>query len=66
MNTTKPGFKTTEFWLTAAAMIVGLLLASGAFVDGAIAQGLGVASSALAAMGYSYSRGTAKAGTSGS
>lgn len=56
----KPGYKTTEFYLTVAATIVGLLMASGAFESGAVAQGLGVVASALAAMGYSYSRAKAK------
>ena len=58
----KPGYKTTEFWLSLAAAIVGALLASGAFEDGsAVARLLGVVASALAAIGYAASRGFVKA-----
>lgn len=57
----KPGFKTTEFWLTAIAMIVGLVMASGAVPDDSgLSRALGIAAAALAAMGYSVSRGQAK------
>lgn len=55
----KPGYKTTEFWLTFAAVIVGLALESGAF-GGTIMNGLGLAAAALASAGYSWSRGIAK------
>ena len=59
----KPGYKTTEFWLAAAAQIVGLVLASGVLAEGSLGlQIAGLASSALASAGYSYSRGTAKSG----
>jgi hypothetical protein len=58
---TKPGFKTSEFWLTTLATVVGLLVASGAFVDtSALGKGLALVASALAAAGYSYSRALAK------
>lgn len=58
----KPGWKTTEFWLTVAAQVVGMLLASGVVHDGSgFAQALGVAATALAAAGYSVSRGKVKA-----
>ncbi len=56
----KPGYKTTEFWLSAIATLVGLVMASGASVDGPIAQGLGFAAAALSAAGYSVSRGMSK------
>ncbi len=57
----KPGYKTTEFWLSAAAAITGLLLASGVVpVDGSSAQIVGLIATALTAMGYSVSRGRAK------
>lgn len=59
----KPGYKTTEFWLSTVAVIVGLVMASGAIVEGSqAAQIAGFIASALAAMGYSYSRGNTKAG----
>jgi len=53
----KPGFKSTEFWLSAAAALVSLLMASGAFGDdSSFAKALGFASAALASLGYSASR----------
>lgn len=61
----KSGYKTTEFWLSVAAMVVSMLLASGVVADGsALASGLGLVASALAAAGYSWSRGKAKAADS--
>lgn len=58
---TKPGWKTSEFWLTAAASVVGLALASGAFPDeSGVGKVLGVVAMALASAGYSVSRGAAK------
>jgi len=57
----KPGYKTTEFWLTSAAAVLGLLFASGVISDGSqIDKVLGMASTVLAGMGYSVSRGLAK------
>lgn len=59
----KPGYKTTEFWLTLAAVLVGLLMASGVIGDGsALGKGLAFIASALASAGYSYARGIVKAG----
>lgn len=52
---TKPGWKTTEFWLAAAAAFVGALIATGA-VTGTWQAVLGAVASALAAVGYSTSR----------
>ncbi len=61
----KPGYKTTEFWLTVAASIVGLVLASGIFpAEGEIVKIVGLAAMVLASLGYSQSRGQAKAGES--
>lgn len=58
----KPGYRTTEFWLTLLATIVGMLTASGAFADaGPVGKGLALVASALAAAGYSYSRAQVKA-----
>jgi hypothetical protein len=57
----KPGYKTTEFWMTAAAALIGLLLASGVIPsDSGIDKALGMAAAALAAMGYTFARGMAK------
>ena len=66
---TKPGYKTTEFWLSLVAMLLGVLMSSGVMdsvpetsiwskiVGGAIA--------ALAALGYTASRAKAKASNGG-
>ena len=57
----KPGYKTTEFWLSAAAALVGLLIASGAFEEtSTVGKVIALAASSLAALGYSVSRGIAK------
>ena len=57
----KPGYKTTEFWLTAAAAIVGLLFASGIIpTDSSLYKLLGLAATTLGTMGYAVSRGMVK------
>jgi hypothetical protein len=57
----KPGYLTTEFWLTVAAATVGLLLGSGFFPsDGPIVQALGIVAAGLASLGYSFSRAKTK------
>jgi hypothetical protein len=57
----KPGYKTSEFWLTTIAILVGTLIASGAFADTtALGRALAFIASALTAAGYSYSRGLVK------
>lgn len=58
----KPGYKTTEFWLSAVTTLIGLLMTSGVIMPGSTwdkAIGLGMA--ALATMGYTASRGNVKA-----
>jgi len=57
----KPGYKTTEFWLSLAAILISAILSSGIVAGGsAIAQALGLALGALSAAGYSVSRGIVK------
>ena len=56
----KPGIKTSEFWLTAIAMLVSLFLASVVMTSEIILQVAGIVSAALAALGYDYSRAKAK------
>jgi len=60
----KPGYKTTEFWLTTAATLLGLLLASGVLDDLAAThwavKAAAAAGSLLAALGYTVSRGGVK------
>lgn len=54
---TKPGFQTSEFWLSTAATVGGILLASGAIADGSVAaQVVGGVLSLLASLGYTASR----------
>jgi hypothetical protein len=60
----KPGYKTTEFWLSTAAALVGIAIASGAVNPdggGAWDKITGMIVATLAAMGYSYSRASVKA-----
>jgi putative Mn2+ efflux pump MntP len=53
----KVGYKTTEFWLSFAAMIVGAALASGAFpTESGAERILGLAATILASLGYTVSR----------
>ena len=59
----KTGYKTTEFWLTLAVVVVGTLTASGVFGDddGAVViQAIGILITALAPSVYTISRGIAK------
>lgn len=57
----KPGWKTSEFWLSTVAMLLGQAYASGAIADGGTASKIaGLAVSVLAALGYTVSRGMAK------
>lgn len=73
---TKPGIKTTEFWIAAVANLVPLLVLTGVVApdqadvvtenaNGAI-SGIFLAvtsiGAAIASFGYSYSRGKAKSG----
>lgn len=58
----KPGYKTTEFWLSAVATIVGLVLASGIVPsNGPWVQVTGLITGVLGALGYTVSRGSVKA-----
>lgn len=56
----KPGFRTTEFWLTLAAMVVGSIYASGAVESDSALRILGLVSGVLGALGYTVSRGMVK------
>jgi hypothetical protein len=57
----KPGFKTTEFWLSTIAIILGVLMTSGAITAGSPwDKGIGLVVAALASMGYSASRANVK------
>ena len=72
MNETKPGYKTTEFWLSLLATLLGFLLASGVMdavpEESWIAKLIGGVVAVLATLGYSASRAKVKsdAGNGGS
>ena len=60
----KPGIKTTEFWFSTAAALVGVLFACGAIAEGtSIDKIMGMAATVLAGLGYTVSRGMAKKGS---
>jgi len=53
----RPGYKTTEFWLSLAAVAVGAVQASGIVPnEGIWAQVLGTVTVALVALGYTGAR----------
>jgi len=57
----KSGWRTSEFWLVAATVLVGLLNTSGLFEDTTLwAKVIGGAISVLAALGYSWNRSQVK------
>jgi hypothetical protein len=57
----KPGYKTTEFWLTLLAMLLGALWGSGLVSDGStFDKVLGFAAVVLGQLGYTVSRGLSK------
>ena len=62
MEPSKPAYKSTEFYLSLAAMLIGALLASGVFPDSSPwLKLLGAVSSILGALGYTASRTFVKA-----
>jgi hypothetical protein len=57
----RPGYRTTEFWLSFAAMLVGAAMSSGAFADTSdVMKYLGMGASLLSALGYTVCRTWAK------
>lgn len=60
-----PGYKTSEFWLSTLATVIGLAYAAGIIhVDGStgLDKAIAFAASTLAAIGYSVSRSIVKKG----
>ncbi len=58
----KPGYKTTEFWLTAAVHMLTMFMAAGIFPDThVVAKVCAFALSALAQLGYTMARAKSKA-----
>jgi hypothetical protein len=61
----KAGFRTTEFWLSAVATVVGLVMASGVLpeqTDNLWVRLVGGVVAMLAALGYTASRAKVKSG----
>lgn len=57
----KPGWRTSEFWLSTSAQIIGMLLASGVVPsDGQMIKILGLASAVLSTLGYTVARAMTK------
>ena len=57
----KPGWKTTEFWMSSIAALLGIAYASGLIgADTGVDKVLGIVASTLAGLGYAVSRGLAK------
>lgn len=62
-NAPKPGYKTTEFWLSAVAVLLGLAMASGAIADGSMAATIvGGVTTLLSSLGYTAARAKVKNG----
>jgi hypothetical protein len=61
MDSVKPGYKTSEFWLSMGALIVGALFASGVFpAESGGEKVLGLAATVLTTLGYTVSRSIVK------
>jgi len=61
MNVVRPGYFSTEFWLSLASLLVGALLASGLFPsEGVWAQVAGAVVVVLNSLGYTVTRGQLK------
>jgi len=61
ITTVKPGYKTTEFWLSAIATAVGLLIASDCIPEtSAVMKIVGLGAAVLSSMGYSAARASVK------
>lgn len=58
---TKPGFKTSEFWLKVGAMALTAAYASGALTNNTALAIAGIAATILGALGYTVSRTMIKA-----
>lgn len=56
----KPGYKTTEFWLTLLAAVVTALYSSGAIVNPRLVGVIGLVATVLGALGYTVVRGGVK------
>ena len=60
----KPGIKTSEWWLSLAALLTGALLSSGLVSNSLALQCIGGVATLLTALGYQVSRSFVKASES--
>lgn len=61
---TKPGYKTTEFWMSLIAVAIGAVQASGVVpMEGPWGQVMGMITAALVALGYTGARLSMKKGS---
>ena len=57
----KPGYKTSEFWLSLAAVVVSYVISAGIWEDGTIqSKAVTIVATVLAALGYTSSRAIVK------
>lgn len=59
--TVTPGWKTTEFWLKLAALLLTAMYASGAVTNNTALAIAGIAATILGALGYTVARAWVKA-----
>ena len=59
----KSGFRTSEFWLKVAAMVLTAVFASGALTNSTAIAIAGIAATILGALGYTVSRTMVKNGS---
>ena len=52
----KPGYKTTEFWMACAAVLLGGFVASGVQVEDNVSQWIGTLQTMFITLGYTGSR----------
>lgn len=57
----RPGYRTTEFWLKLAALLLTALYASGAMTNDKVLAIAGIVGTILGALGYTVSRTMVKA-----
>ncbi len=58
----KPGYKTSEFWLKLAALVLTAVYASGVLTNNTALAIAGIAATILGALGYTVSRTLVKGG----
>ncbi len=63
LTATKPGWKTSEFWMNVAGMLLGAVMASGVIAEGnTMIQAIGGLAVMICPAAYAAGRGLAKKG----